>query len=360
MEFEKKLNRLEEIVTKMESGELSLDKSLEAFEEGVKLSRECHGQLQEAEQKVKLLIDVDESGKVKDKDFKGRRLMARAFEFSEELAVIEDYLSKFFVADGQTSLPEQRLLESVRYSLMSGGKRFRPILSILTAKALGKSYDKVLPFAAAVEFVHTYSLIHDDLPCMDNDDLRRNKPTNHKVYGEAMALLAGDALLTESFHLISTRYSDQPEVACKLSALLGEAIGLRGMVAGQVMDIALLKGECQTNPEYLKKLHALKTGALIRVAIEGAAIACGAQEQQAHLLRSFGVSLGFAFQLADDILDEDPKQPEASGYPALLGVNKTKELLDAESKKALDLLTQIKPQNLGLKNMTEFNLSRQV
>ena len=284
--------------------------------------------------------------------------MAEANEFSAELSIVEGYLEQFFKGNENSFVPEKKLLESVRYSLHSGGKRFRPLLSVLTAKALGESFDKVLPFAAAVEFIHTYSLIHDDLPSMDNDNERRGKPTNHIVFGEAMALLAGDTLLTEAFHLIGKSYSSKPEIASRLVVLLGEAIGQRGMVAGQVLDIALLEGKAQADIGYLKKLHALKTGALIRVAIEGAAIACEISSVHQERLRQFGSSLGFAFQLADDLLDYDPKNPEVSGYPNLLGLDQTKQTLQKESDQAQSLL-DVLPGNIeGLQSITEFNLQR--
>jgi geranylgeranyl diphosphate synthase type II len=253
-----------------------------------------------------------------------------------------------------------KLLQSAEYSLFTGGKRFRPQVIFLVAEALGCASDRVLPWAAAVEMVHTYSLIHDDLPCMDDDDTRRGQPTNHRVYGEALALLAGDALLTEAFTLIGQAYKDAPEVGMQLVSELGQAAGLTGMIAGQVIDIQMLDGkhEGQISRQDLEKMQALKTGALILVAVRGAALVSRATDTELEALTAYGRQLGLAFQLADDILDYDPNSAEASGYPSLIGIDETQKLLKATTDQALVALKNINQDAAGLRALVEMNLAR--
>jgi geranylgeranyl diphosphate synthase type II len=252
------------------------------------------------------------------------------------------------------------LLQSAEYSLFTGGKRFRPLVGFLVAEALGCARERVLPWAAAVEMVHTYSLIHDDLPCMDDDDVRRGQPTNHRVYGEALALLAGDALLTEAFTLIGQEYCDVPEVGMQLVAELGQAAGLTGMIAGQVIDVQMLGGKHQgkISRENLEKMQSLKTGALILVAVRGAAIIARVSGPQLEALTEYGRQLGLAFQLADDLLDYDPQNAEASGYPALIGIEETQKLLQGAADRALTSLKQINQDAAGLRALVEMNLVR--
>ena len=218
-----------------------------------------------------------------------------------------------------------RLLESMRYSLLQdGGKRFRPVLAMMTSEALGHSVDVALPIAAAVECVHTYSLIHDDLPPMDNDDFRRGAPTNHKKFEESTAILAGDALLTEAF-LFLTQTSSSPNLALRAVAELSRAAGVIGMVGGQAIDMNA-KAEAITIEE-LRTMHRLKTGALIRVSAVGAAILAGASAQKISEVSVYADNLGLAFQVADDILDFEPAKIEPGSYPALLGIEKTHRYL---------------------------------
>jgi geranylgeranyl diphosphate synthase type II len=286
--------------------------------------------------------------------------------------LIEDYLRTHFSRRNWHGA--QQLKSAVEYSLFNGGKRFRPMVAFLTADALGLSRDKILPFAAAVEMVHTYSLIHDDLPCMDNDDMRRGQPTNHRVYGEALALLAGDALLTEAFFILGEAYKDQPQVGLQLVRELGEAAGLSGMVGGQVLDIAMLgiggsaaapaPAKNQAAPitlEALKTMQALKTGALILVAARGAAIVAASGEEALEKISDYGRHLGLAFQLADDILDYNPEKAEASGYPALIGVAACKDLLETTSQNALRAVEGFDQKKArGLRELIEKNKTRQV
>jgi geranylgeranyl diphosphate synthase type II len=249
------------------------------------------------------------------------------------------------------------LLRSVRYSsLQQGGKRFRPALAMMTAEALGFSAERVLPFAAAVECVHTYSLIHDDLPAMDDDDYRRGQPTNHKVFGEATAVLAGDALLTEAFQIIVRSYKTEP-IAC-VSAVeeLSFASGLYGMVGGQAIDMRSKKSEVRFDE--VETMHRLKTGALIRAAAVGAAHLCFANPQQITQIRSYATALGLAFQVADDILDYDPERPEPGSYPALLGLEQTKAHLLDLTERSLSAIESWGARAESLRALARYNRSR--
>ena len=214
------------------------------------------------------------------------------------------------------------LFEGMRYSTLAGVKRIRPFLTIAFCRMYGGDEALALRFGAAVEMLHTYSLIHDDLPCMDNDDYRRGKPTNHKVFGEAEAVLAGDALLTMAFEVLATSGADA-DTAARAVACLARAEGARGMVGGQMMDMRAEK--VPADMETLKRLHKRKTGALISAAAELGCIAAHVPEGDARLLvcRTYAENIGLAFQVIDDILDVE-------GSTELLGKNVGS---DAENKK---------------------------
>ena len=211
--------------------------------------------------------------------------------------ITEDALERYMP---KSDLPQKELYEAMRYSLFAGGKRLRPMIMMMTAKMLGKPASTVLPFACAMEMIHTYSLIHDDLPAMDNDDLRRGKPTNHKVFGEAMAILAGDALLTKAFE-IAADYDGEADSKSVLSAIsvLAQAAGHDGMIGGQVIDI---RSDFK-DLEELKFMHSLKTGAIIRASGIIGALLSGASKEQIMAIDSYCYNLGIAFQIQDDILD---------------------------------------------------------
>jgi geranylgeranyl diphosphate synthase type II len=210
----------------------------------------------------------------------------------------------------ETALPAESewpstIHRAARYSLMAGGKRIRPVLVLAAGEAVGGAREELLPFACAVEMVHTYSLIHDDLPAMDDDDLRRGKPTSHKVFGEAIAILAGDALLTRAFHLLCEAGAEDGEVRLRrrlaAAALLGEAAGTRGLIGGQVMDLesegrALEAGD-------LECLHRAKTGALLSACVRGGAVLGGAGDGDLAALTRYAAAIGLAFQVVDDVLD---------------------------------------------------------
>ena len=277
-------------------------------------------------------------------------------ERAEKLA---RYLNAHFAR--REELPESHfgLVESVRYStLQEGSKRFRPVLAMLTAEALGQKPERVLPWAGAVECIHTYSLIHDDLPAMDDDDFRRGKPTNHKVFGEATAILAGDALLTEAFQLLATPDWVKPEIAIRLVSELALAAGYRGMVGGQAIDMGSKKNDVAFAE--LKVMHELKTGALIRVSAYGAALACGASEQQLAQIDTYSRNLGLAFQIADDLLDHDPADPETGSYPALLGADETKRLLKEATDTCLEAIASWPASAEPLRAIARYNCEREV
>ncbi|HXN86366.1 MAG TPA: farnesyl diphosphate synthase [Candidatus Binataceae bacterium] len=253
----------------------------------------------------------------------------------ERAALIECALASTVAAHGGL---ESRLFEAMRYSLLGGGKRLRPILALAACEAVGGSIDAAMNFACAVEMIHTYSLIHDDLPIMDNDDLRHGKPTNHKVYGDAIATLAGDALVTDAFGVIarSPLAAKSPAIVLEVIAELSNAAGSAGMVAGQVID---LLGEGRTmNLEQLEYLHGKKTGALFLASVRGGARLGGATSSRLDSLTKYAQAMGLSFQVVDDLLDVEASteqmgkrtnKDQAAGkntYPVLMGIERSRQL----------------------------------
>ena len=251
------------------------------------------------------------------------------------------------------SIPSEPIVEAMKYSLMAGGKRIRPVLCLAAAEAVGGKPQAVLPAACALEIVHTYSLIHDDLPAMDNDDLRRGKPTCHVAFDEATAILAGDALLTLAFQVLSSVQSttgNQASGWLKVIHIISTAAGYRGMIRGQMLDMAA-EGQHLTVDE-LKSMHVLKTGALIEASLLCGALLAGARKRQMDILKTYARSIGLAFQVTDDILNVEgnPKimgkavgtdeLREKSTYPAILGLERSrqfaKDLVD-EALQALEV-----------------------
>lgn len=217
--------------------------------------------------------------------------------------IIENALKDIALSFHDSPAP---LRDAMEYALFSNGKRIRPILAITTCEAMGKNCDNLLPFACAIEMIHSYSLIHDDLPTIDNDDMRRGKPTCHKAFGEATALLAGDALLTEAFRVMSdSRYTERthPRIAKQLIFEISSAAGAMGMVGGQVIDV-LSEGEEGTK-DILHYIHTHKTTALLRASVRIGAIAAGAKVRELNRLTKYGESIGLAFQIKDDLLDTE-------------------------------------------------------
>jgi geranylgeranyl diphosphate synthase type II len=247
--------------------------------------------------------------------------------------------------------PQARLFEAMKYSLLAGGKRLRPIFAFEFCRLCCGDWPKATPLAAAVEMIHNYSLIHDDLPCMDNDDYRRGRLTNHKVYGEAMAVLAGDALLTDAFTVASTAQLEGKDMADAIG-VLSECAGSLGMVGGQVLDILSEEREC-TEAEILA-IQSRKTGALIRAACALGAIAGGANEEQFDAACRFAAALGLAFQIRDDMLDViGTKEEMGKGvgtdatkntFVRLYGLEKCEELVKTYTDLALEAIS-IFPDN---------------
>ncbi len=255
---------------------------------------------------------------------------------------VESYLEGLL----REEVPQKTLFEAMRYSLLAGGKRIRPILTLEFARLCGGDWQKALPFAAAVEMIHTYSLIHDDLPCMDNDDYRRGRLTNHKVYGEAVAVLAGDGLLTSAFSLLAK--ADLPAERRILAVeTLSHNAGEWGMVGGQVLD---MEGENkQLDAEGVYNIHTRKTGCLISAACELGVIAAGGTDVQRRAACDYAAALGFAFQLRDDMLDVlgDAKKlgkathmdENKSTFVTLYGLDACSRLIEEQTQKAIESIT---------------------
>jgi geranylgeranyl diphosphate synthase type II len=258
----------------------------------------------------------------------------------------------------------------MRHSLFAGGKRIRPILCIAASGAISKESDSdvVMRAASSLEMIHTYSLIHDDLPALDNDDLRRGKPTNHKVFGEAIAILAGDALLTLAFQALAGARLD-PARRVRVIAEVGSAAGtVDGMIGGQVADI---EGEGKAvDAATLEYIHRSKTAALIRGSIVAGALAGGAEDPDIERLRRFGDSIGWAFQIVDDLLDveessaalgktagKDQAQEKAT-YPALYGLEKSRAIAAELEAKALSELAPYGDRAAHLRQLGEFLVAR--
>ena len=262
----------------------------------------------------------------------------------------------------------QSIHEAMRYSVFAGGKRLRPILCVESARMFNDHPDAAIPAACALEFIHTYSLIHDDLPALDNDDLRRGKATCHKKFGEAVAILAGDALLTLAFETLA-RSPIEPRRDVHLILEVARAAGtVHGMIGGQVADL-----EAERKPielETLEYIHRSKTAALIRTSIVAGAIAGGAEDLDVERLRSFGEYIGWAFQVVDDILDveessaalgktagKDQAQEKAT-YPALLGLERSREVATELSGKAISELDSYGLRADRLRQLAEFLVAR--
>ena len=258
---------------------------------------------------------------------------------------VESYLKDFY--SQFHDLPQNKLFEAMEYSLLAGGKRLRPLLALEFCRLCGGEPQQALPFAAAVEMIHTYSLIHDDLPSMDNDDFRRGRPTNHRVYGEAMAILAGDALLTDAFMVASTAQLADPKDMAFAVGMLAECAGSMGMVGGQVLDIE--SEERLLTEQEVIDIQTRKTGALINAACVLGAIAGGGSEEQIDAAAQFSSGLGVAFQIRDDMLDIIGTQEEMgkgvgtdavkNTFVRLYGLEKCEEMVQTCTQYAIDALS---------------------
>ncbi|MFS3913978.1 polyprenyl synthetase family protein [Bacillus australimaris] len=279
---------------------------------------------------------------------------------------IEDYL---FTYVQELKIPED-LKSSMLYSLKAGGKRLRPVLVLALLHAYGKNEEDGIPVGCAVEMIHTYSLIHDDLPCMDDDDLRRGKPTNHKVYGEATAVLAGDALLTESFRLITSQLSSSVSADQKLRIIdeLVKSAGALGMVGGQFDDMEAEQN--QVPLAELESIHARKTGKLLTFSVAAGAMLAGASNNDIEKLREFSYHIGIAFQIRDDILDLEGSEEkigkrvgsdtanEKSTYPSLLTLSGAKEKLNEHITRAKEIVSNLELEQQLLHELCDLIASR--
>jgi len=286
----------------------------------------------------------------------------------EKKSLIEKALQKFMPhASGLAG----NVIESMNYSLFAGGKRLRPILCIAGAEAVGGSADDVLAVACALELIHTYSLIHDDLPVMDNDDYRRGKPTNHKVFGEAVALLAGDGLLALSFNLMARlglERNIEKAVLLQTMDLISTAAGYKGMVGGQTVDISY-EGK-DSDPAVVEYIHRHKTGALIAAAVTSGAILAGGSEEEARSLNRYGQQIGLAFQIADDILNiegdsdilgkgigSDKKRGKMT-YPAVFGITESKRIQEELIDHAIEALKGFDDKADPLRDIARYIIKR--
>jgi geranylgeranyl diphosphate synthase type II len=301
-----------------------------------------------------------------DTDLDSKAAVALAAALEQRLGLVEAVLERALPPEG--TWPDA-IHRAIRYSLFAGGKRLRPLLALAAGEAVGGTRADILPFACAVEMIHTYSLVHDDLPAMDDDDLRRGKPTSHRVFGEAIAILAGDALLTRAFHILAEA---PPEVDASILArrlrtiaLLGRACGTQGLIGGQVQD---LQSEGKTvDAAGLERIHRAKTGALLGACVSGGALLGGAGEPELELLERFGRAIGLAFQIVDDILDatedasslgktagKDAAAVKAT-YVRVHGLSRAREMADALLTESLAAISP-----LGERGVLLAALARQI
>lgn len=280
--------------------------------------------------------------------------------FKSSLKYRVDYIEKLL----KEYMPEEKgyqktIFEAMNYSLKAGGKRLRPILTLEACRIVGGNEEDAIPFAIAIEMIHTYSLIHDDLPALDNDDLRRGRPTNHKVYGDAMAILAGDGLLNYAFEIMLSSSIGKENPAKYLNAIneIAKSSGVYGMIGGQVVDIE--SEDKKIEMEKLDFIHLNKTAAIIVGCMRAGAIIGDATEKQLENITKYATNIGLSFQIADDILDitgDESKLGKKVGsdidnnkstYPSLIGLEKSKEI-------ANDLINEAKTRISNIKGDTEF------
>ena len=289
-------------------------------------------------------------------------------EWASVLSEIEQILEQ--VLPSADTYP-QVLHKAMRYSTLGGGKRLRALLVMGACAAVGGDVRQTAGLAAAVEMIHAYSLIHDDLPCMDDDDFRRGKPSNHIVYGEAIAVLAGDALLTEAFAELARlpeKYGVSPEVAVRVVGELASGAGSRGMVGGQAVDI--LSADGAPDEETLRYIHSHKTGSLFRAALRGGALLGGANQEELEMITRYAEHFGLAFQITDDILDEvgDAEQlgkptrsDQRSGkqtYPRLYGLEQSRQMAEECVEHCLGALERFSERARLLRELAVFVLQR--
>ncbi len=278
-------------------------------------------------------------------------------KYKQYLDIAEEWLKGILTSEGLLGedFPEKKVYDAMKYSLTSGGKRIRPVLSLAVCDMLKGDIKELIPFAGAIELIHTYSLIHDDLPCMDNDDYRRGKLTNHKMFGEAMAVLAGDGLLNLAFEIMLgeiLRDEDKIALRSKTAYMVAMASGTRGMIGGQVIDMESEKTDISY--DLLCQMHKKKTGALIKASVLAPTILYNAEKDVASKLEIYADNIGLAFQIKDDILDLEGDSEivgkstgsdtanNKSTFISILGVEKTKELLNTSVNNAVNALDGMK------------------
>jgi geranylgeranyl diphosphate synthase type II len=287
-------------------------------------------------------------------------------DYPEDLReLVEEYLGGLrFSASSET----EGLDEAMRYSLLAGGKRIRPVLALATARTLDQDPAAILPAAAAIELIHTYSLIHDDLPAMDDDELRRGRPTSHVVFGENVAILAGDGLFAEALHLFGDLQAGDPTAVLAALKELLAAVGVAGMVGGQYVDVT---AEGELDADALRRLHGMKTGRLIAASVAVPLRLGGLSEAATIPYRRFADELGVLFQIVDDILDvtgsdEELGKPRGSDerhgkvtYVSLFGLDRARELAAESHRKAREALADVSAETRDLELITDFIHTRQ-
>lgn len=289
-------------------------------------------------------------------------------QYDNTRRVVEESLTSFI--SGAENSPQKIIFDSMKYSLEAGGKRIRPVLLLETIKMMGGDCSAGIPFACAVEYIHTYSLIHDDLPAMDDDDLRRGKPTNHKVFGEAVAILAGDGLLNSAFEIMSGEILKNNCIgSVKAMNVIASCAGVNGMIAGQIVDI---ESEGRSiSYEELRYLHSKKTGALIKASVMAGAYIAGANEEELKAVERYSENIGLAFQITDDILDVTGNtselgkntgsdiQNDKSTYVSLFGIEKARLLAQDCLKDAVESLGNFDSQRrLFMEELARFVVMR--
>lgn len=287
--------------------------------------------------------------------------MSYPYEISR---IVEDELRDII---GRTKSISKILSDAKKYSLLSGGKRFRPVLHIMAGRLLGIKDKALLPTACAIEMIHTYSLIHDDLPALDDDRLRRGRLTSHIKFGEDTAIMAGDALFADAFYIILSNKYLPTDIVLRLAVELAEAIGSKGMVGGQMLDLKASEENMTEN--YLKRIYEYKTAKIIAYSVKSAAI-ISCNEKQVKRFESFGEHIGLAFQIMDDILDEigedieigketgSDKRKNKATYISMFGVEKAIELAKEEIQKAKEELAEINIDKRKLFDLADFIISR--
>jgi len=269
-----------------------------------------------------------------------------------------------------TCQENELIVESMKYSLMAGGKRVRPMLCFAATEMFGGTIEAACPTAVALEMIHTMSLIHDDLPAMDNDDFRRGKPTNHKLYGDDVAILAGDALLSEAFHHVASETAGVPaERVVKVLAALGQSVGAVGLAGGQVLDLKS-EGKSDVGMDTLTWIHTHKTAALLKAAVSCGAILAGANDEQVKQCEIYALKIGLAFQVADDILDVTASTEELgktagkdldadkTTYPKLLGLDRSKKVAQELVDEAKQALEEFGPAAAPLNGLADYIIAR--